>query len=504
MMFSGTAVEMTSGRHYERSHSAGLGAFLVSGGDERIAIDPDSGRNRYGLLPYPANGEVFFSSSTASAISPGGWDAAAGAWEHLSSEKADAALGAGRWFESIRSRVANHAGCKASVILSASGTDTESLALAIASAVIALPITNIVVGPGETGRGVTLAAAGRRFLSTAPFGGNHIPGIRIAGWERENVVVETVEIRRPDGAPRSADDIDADVRAKAESALAKGRGVIAHLLDFSKTGLTALTRAAAQEIRSLAPDRVLILADCCQMRSPASRLRGLLESGFMIAATGSKFYSGPPFSGALLVPDGLVARLDRLHLPKGLAAHSALYDWPAALRSKIAARFASHINIGLGLRWEAALWEMDRFRAVPEPLAVAIAQRFQWEVRRRARDAGLTILCREGGVSDWASTIMSIAARDTDGRPYSAQQASALQEGLRRPSASGAAITDEIFHVGQPVPVGPDLALRVCLSAPMISDVAQRCSGSVMLDEAIAPLAENVATLFAKWQRLIN
>ena len=164
-----------------------------------------------------------------------------------------------------------------------------------------------------------MAAAGRHFLSSAPFGGNHIPGIRIAGWEREDVVVETVEIRTPDGAPRSAGDIDAEVRAKAKSALAKGRGVIAHLLDVSKTGLTALTRAAAEEIHNLAPDRVLVLADCCQMRSPASRLRGLLESGFMIAATGSKFYSGPPFSGALLVPDSLVARLGRLHLPEGLA-----------------------------------------------------------------------------------------------------------------------------------------------------------------------------------------
>jgi len=89
-----------------------------------------------------------------------------------------------------------------SVILSASGTDTESLALAIASAVIARPITNIVVGSGETGRGVALAAAGQHFLSSAPFGGNYIPGIRIAGWEREDVVVETVEIRTPDGEPR--------------------------------------------------------------------------------------------------------------------------------------------------------------------------------------------------------------------------------------------------------------------------------------------------------------
>ncbi len=147
---------------------------------------------------------------------------------------------------------------------------------------------------------------------------------------------------------------------------------------------------------------------------------------------------------------------------------------------------------------------MDRFRAVPETLALTIAQNFQREVGSRARDAGLTVLCQEGRLSDWASTIVSIAARDLDGRPYSAEQAATLQAGLRRPSAPETAIADDIFHVGQPVSVGPEQALRVCLSAPMISDVAQRYLEGSTLDKAIAPLAENVAALFAKWKRLIN
>ncbi len=162
------------------------------------------------------------------------------------------------------------------------------------------------------------------------------------------------------------------------------------------------------------------------------------------------------------------------------------------------------MNIGLGLRWEAALCEMDRFRAVPETLALAIVQRFRREVGSRARDAGLTILCQEGVLSDWASTIVSIAARDRNGRPCSAEQASALQAGLRRLSAAEAGIPDQIFHVGQPVTIGLEQALRVCLSAPMISDVAQRYSGGATLDQAMAPLAQNLAALFAKWKRLIN
>src|SRR5258708_33501269 len=49
---------------------------LASGGDERIAIEPATGRNRYSAPPGKSCDEGWLSSSTASAISSRGYEAA--------------------------------------------------------------------------------------------------------------------------------------------------------------------------------------------------------------------------------------------------------------------------------------------------------------------------------------------------------------------------------------------------------------------------------------------
>src|ERR1700689_232514 len=67
----------------EQSHPAAVAIALRSGGDFRIAVDPLSGRNKSGVPPAPAEEEIWFSSSTASAISPLGFDAASAAYDRL-------------------------------------------------------------------------------------------------------------------------------------------------------------------------------------------------------------------------------------------------------------------------------------------------------------------------------------------------------------------------------------------------------------------------------------
>ena len=53
----------------------GLSALLVQGGDERIALQGESGQNKYGVSPVPRAGLVEFSSSTSSHISAEAWAA---------------------------------------------------------------------------------------------------------------------------------------------------------------------------------------------------------------------------------------------------------------------------------------------------------------------------------------------------------------------------------------------------------------------------------------------
>ena len=117
--------------------------------------------------------------------------------------------------------------------------------------------------------------------------------------------------------------------------------------------------------------------------------------------TGSKFAAGPPFAGALLLPPGLLQQ-PQLHLPAGLLAYTAAEDWPAALRGRVTRQFAATDNIGVGLRWEAALAELERLFALPVPFREAVARPSQmpWQ-----RTFAKTI------VSRWSTRVGTDASR---------------------------------------------------------------------------------------------
>jgi hypothetical protein len=59
-----------------------------------------------------------------------------------------------------------------------------------------------------------------------------------------------------------------------------------------------------------------------------------------------------------------------------------------------------------------------------------------------------------------------------------------------------------IFHVGQPVAIGPRSALRVCLSASHIVDVAETMAQDGTFETAVAPLLADIKALFLKWARV--
>ena len=102
------------------------------------------------------------------------------------------------------------------------------------------------------------------------------------------------------------------------------------------------------------------------MRLGRRRMRTYLDRGYMVLITGSKYFGGPAFSGALLVPTGLSRSLDRVEgIAPGFFDYVGRSDWPmtwTALRS----RFESRPNFGQWLRWEAALEEIGTYYAVPD------------------------------------------------------------------------------------------------------------------------------------------
>ena len=437
-----------------------LALLIASGGDERIWPDPVTRRNRYGAPATPAPDELWFSSSTASAISARGWAAAGEAFERLAES---GAVTISAWFDQIRSRLlALYGAPGAEAVLAASGTESELVALSLALALTDSPIVNIVVAPAETGSGVPDAARGLHFLGRASLGDAVAKGGRLSGWEPATIGLETVEIRRADGSLRSAADVDQEAALRVERAVIGGAFALLHVLDASKTGRPGVGRAAAARILARYPGRVMVVVDACQLRCGAEQLRRDLADGFVVMVTGSKFAGGPAFCGALLLPEPLVERLARAGPGAApLAPYSAALDWPRRLRRGVAAGLIQPANLGLGLRWTAALAEIEAFEALPAAWRAAALEEFDRAVKDRvAGDAELALVDR--GCRPAAPGLTPIVHAD-GGDPRRAYLAMTRgDDGRRR------------CHLGQPVAVGSRWALRVCASMPMITDAAAR------------------------------
>jgi hypothetical protein len=483
-----------------------LRLLLSSGGDERIWPDPVTGRSRQGTTIAPAPDEAWFSSSTASTITESGYRAALADLQALLRRGVRTSVQVQDWLCELRAELlALYGRDGAEAVLAASGTDAELIALAIAERLQGRPIINIVVAPNETGSGVPKAAAGLHFLATSCLGGPVAVGQRLAGWDGADIEVQCVDIRTPDGEPRDPRCVDVDVACHAERALARGRGVLLHVLDTSKTGLAGPSRGTAEKIAALAPGRVHVLVDACQLRCPADRLRSDLDRGFMVLVTGSKFAGGPPLSGALLLPQAIATGLRSAPLPpEGLADYSARQDWPEHLQSTFAKGMTTTANLGLGLRWTAALAELRRFAAVDQTLQMRFLDRFQREVRLRAAMTPRVALLQDGahGIATNPS-IVPIAVGRAGGGFMTAPEAAKVQAALRTAIAEAAMPGSaprlrRIIHVGQPVQLGPRAVLRVCASAPQINAVAAQVAQGAAFEEAFAPIGHDLQALFAK------
>ncbi len=338
--------------------------LIAAGGDARLNVDPDTGLNAYGCSPRPRPWAITFASSTASSISERGYAAAEAARRHALGEalRHGAADSLAEDAARIRRAIAGHYGLAPDVriLIVPSGTDGELLALAVALAAdTARPLTNILVGPEESGSGVPQAAAGLHFSTRTARGIAVGKGAAIAGIPAD-LELASVAVRTPLGAPRPPAEVSADCAGLIAAAAARGRRVLAHVLDQSKTGLLA------PSFESLAwpadPGAVDVVVDASQARLATGSVRHYVGQGAMVLLTGSKFFTGPPFAGALLVPGTMAERLGDIR------------DWPAGFADYFGGSgppdrprpFAEEVSLGLLLRWHAALAEMAAIAAIDE------------------------------------------------------------------------------------------------------------------------------------------
>ncbi|UCI17302.1 hypothetical protein FJ970_19485 [Mesorhizobium sp. B2-1-8] len=480
---------------------ASLSFLLGTGGDRRIWLDAITRRNRYGTRTTSADDEISFSSTTASNASREGLMAAGVELRRLIDIESRSPVASDRWFGDIRERIVSDLGCTgAQVILAASGTDAELLALCTIAGLSRRPLTNLLVAPDETGNGVPRAAAGRHYSDLTALGSAVETGAPLEGLLPGRIEVRTIAIRDEKGKPRHQHEIDADIIAIVELELKLDRDVLVHVLDTSKTGLPAVTRQAARHAAALAPGRVRVIVDACQFRGSISQLKQDLEDGFVVAVTGSKFIAGPPFSGALLIPAGLAGDIAAgSDIPAGLAEYTAAQDWPATLRQRMTFAFKSELNLGLGLRWVAALAHLDPYAEIDEPRQHLVKEQFVRLVRSRTGPlSGISLHQDDDGDHLGSRAMVPLTVTNSAGSFASFEQCQTIQV-LMRGLNEG-----PICHVGQAVRVGPRTVLRVAASAHDVISVSKRMSAGQSLHQAFGPIESRLDAFFEKLSAVLR
>jgi len=447
--------------------------LLISGGDDRIALDPDSGLNKYGCSPHPDASLLAFGSSTASVVSPAGYTAAQQLRERLSQAALNDTLAASseRELQRIRQELLASFGLSdagVALVFATSGTDAHAI---VARSVVNMndkPLTIVMVEESETGSGVS------------------------AALQVNNACVLSVALRLADGAPRALADVDVEVSGKVDAVIRSGGRVLLVMVDQSKTGLIAPGHDCVAGMHRRYAGGVEVLVDACQLRLAPTALRDYLRQGFMVAVTGSKFLTGPSFSAALLLPDRLAKAFKLPHRDEHIAA-----------------------NAGLLLRWEAALAELRRFDKIPADVVLAFMQAFAQAVTARLNAdsclAPLAVHPLVGGSlheSQGWDAVQSIfpfllyQSNGASGRvPLTRQHTMNIYRSLpvEFPNLAGAAMRCQF---GQPVACGMRdgkevSALRLCISARLISDAAEGSGMSSVIAGAMAALDKTVSLVRA-------
>ncbi len=493
---------------------------LMSGGDNRLRLNPITGLNGYGCQTYPRPDEISLSSSTASTISAEGFAAVGSVLQNLyRADNGDIFENTFRELtENIRYEIRAQFELPANtdIILSPSGTDAELQALFLARCICDKPITSVIVAADETGSGVPLAAAGHHFGSSTSGGGNVAEKEQIAGLGN-NVALVSVAARDERGLPRCHSEIDMEVQRAVSTAVRAGRGVALHVMDHSKLGSRAPTLSCLDEVCARWGDAVQIIVDACQARLSRERMRNYLERAYLVLITGSKFFAGPPLSGALLVSGQTRARIHPVaSVPPGLIDYTTRCDWPENwdwIRGQLADRF----NVGQSLRWVAALEGIRAYFAVPALFRkLALTEFSAAVVRSINRYPALQLLAQpQGSLADVSDedefTIRSIFPFFViqDGRPLSYEKTKTLYHALNQnvsdlfPESRGQAeVASTLCHIGQPVAVAIGCgevtgALRISADARLVSECWVKMNESGPTDRLLKKF-EQIGHVFEK------
>ncbi|MFA5300116.1 MAG: hypothetical protein WC389_18165, partial [Lutibacter sp.] len=341
--------------------------LFMSGGDLRLNIDEIDLLNKYGCRPFPRPDAFTFASSTATSVSNFAFDKT----DKVRSILIKNSLKNGfknttiAFSELLKNNLRKIFKLKdeCQIIFSPSGTDSALQIAAITQIISNKDITHVLVASDETGSGVPAALKGCHFENTTALNYPVKKGDKIEGFRDIDLI--KIPFRDENGALKSSSQLDKEVFNAISKTNELGRHVVLHTMDQSKLGYQSPSEKMMQNLNTLNNLSIQIIVDAAQLRLDPTDIQNYLNKGYIVTITGSKYFTGPPYSGALILPKSVSKLIHSVKntLPEGLTKYYHHSDWPTSW-------FCSNdlsdgYNYGSYMRWNAAIVEMVRYYKTP-------------------------------------------------------------------------------------------------------------------------------------------
>ena len=350
--------------------------LMTTGGDARIVLKPEGGLNKYYSAPRPSD-VLAYASSTANDISADAFAHVEAKLREIAPSGELSAAGYAKALEGLRARIRRAYGVTedVAIVFAASGTDLEYVALACTGGKAPKGTHNILLGADEVGSGCIYSAYGQYFAESTALGVPTEAGQPVPGLGETHVEMIDIPVRDANGYGRRSSEISDAVRESIGNAGDARRHPLVHVVHGSKTGLILPTMDDIDALR--AEHDATFVVDACQARITSEAVRDYLERGAIVFVTGSKFMGGPPFSGFALVPAALAGGAQEL--PEGFATIFRRAEWPAGWPG--AESLPDTSNLGLLLRLEASIFELERFQRLSSEAVERVILAFHAAVR---------------------------------------------------------------------------------------------------------------------------
>lgn len=341
--------------------------LLMAGGDLRLNIDEIELLNKYGCRPFPRPDAFTFASSTASSVSNFAFDKT----DKIRSILINNSLKNGfkkttiEFTELLKDNLRKifKLNDECEIIFSPSGTDSSLQIAAITQIMSDKEITHILVASDETGSGVASALKGCHFENTTALNYPVKKGDRIEGFRDVDLI--KIPFRDENGVLKSSSQLDEEVFNAVSKTNELGRHVVLHTMDQSKLGYQSPSDGFIQKLNTIKKLSMQIIVDGSQLRLDPKDIQNYLSKGYIVTITGSKYFTGPPYCGALILPKNVnkLIRSVKTSLPKGLTQYYNHSDWPTSWFCSN--ELSDGYNYGSYMRWNAAVVEMDRYYKTP-------------------------------------------------------------------------------------------------------------------------------------------